>query len=92
MLTLEQFNNIKSGTTFDTGLLIDSPEGIHMTGSKQMLRWVAVKGWADDWCIYAHLSHHDEEFVKLSGDKVIGDEGIRMAVPCDDNVLNRYRY
>jgi hypothetical protein len=92
MLTLEEFDNIKPGTTFDTGLLVDSYEGLNMSGSKKILRWVAVKGWANDWCIYAHLSHHDEEFVKASGDKVMGEENIMMAVPCVEDVLNRYRY
>lgn len=35
MLTLEEFDNIKPGTTFDTGLLVDSYEGLNMSGSKK---------------------------------------------------------
>ena len=91
-MTYEQFAALQPGEPFAQGELVDSPAGINMTNSGQLLRWIAVKGWANDWCVYAHYALHSYEFIRNSGDKVMGADNILKCVPCDDAMLARYRY
>lgn len=91
-MTLEQFETIKDGEVFRAGLIEDSPSGCHMTGSGKMLRFVAVKGYADDWTVYVHWAENSFEYIRESGDKVLGKNNIVACVPCDDEVFARYRY
>ena len=93
ILDMEDLRKIPNGTIFSKGEVVDGPEGINIDGSGKMLKYVAVKGWANDWAVYVHLSEeHDYQFVRSYGNKVIGSENIRRAVPCTDEVLGRYRY
>ena len=92
MLTINQFNNIRNGLVFAKGEIVDSPDGINMSNSGEMLKWVAVKGYAEDWCIYIHFAHLGFYFVESQGDKVCMKENIQTLVPCDDEVFNSYRY
>ena len=92
MMTIEVFNKIVSGTVFATGVLPNSPEGLYMTNSGGELRWIAKKGYGDDWAIYCHWSYNDEEWIKEHADKVISETHIKRCVPCDDEVFKKYRY
>ncbi|HEX3100787.1 MAG TPA: hypothetical protein VHQ01_03285 [Pyrinomonadaceae bacterium] len=92
VMTAEQFDELPAGEPFKTGLIVDSPEGIYMTGSGQMLRFVATKGHANDWAVYVHWSEKSEAYIRENGDKVIGPVNIRRCVPCDEDVFGRYRY
>ena len=92
MLTLKEFSKIPDGLVFAKGEIIDSPDGLHMSRSNKMLKWVAIKGYADDWCVYAHFADMGFSFVASQGDKVCDRENVQRVVPCDDEVFNRYRY
>lgn len=92
MLTLKQFDEMPAGEQFATGVTSDNEYGINMSRSNRMLRFVAVKGYANDWCVYCHFAEHDEAFVREQGDKVTGESNIRHVVPCGDAVLALYRY
>ena len=91
-LTEEQFKALPNGEMFATGVLPNSPEGLFMTRTGGELRWVAIKGYANDWCIYCHWSFHPEGYIKQSGDKVTRKEHIQLCVPCTDEVFKLYRY
>jgi hypothetical protein len=91
-MTYDDFTQLRPGEPFAQGELVDSPAGINMTGSDQLLRWIAVKGWANDWCVYAHFAYNSWGFIQSSGDKVHGADHILKCVPCDDAMLARYRY
>lgn len=91
-MTLEEFNTISPGTIFATGILENSPEGIYMTEEGGRLRWVAVKGYANDWAVYCLWPYYTEKYVAENGDKVVSEAYIRRCVPCSDEVFNRYRY
>ncbi len=91
-LTLEEFNKILPGEEIGTGVLPNSPEGLFMTRAGGELRWVAVKGYGNDWAIYCHWSKFNEEYVRNSGDKLISKENILKCVPCSDEVLDLYLY
>jgi hypothetical protein len=90
ILTPEVLEFLKPGI-FAEGLGTDSHESINMTGSGKPLRWVAVRGGAPDWAIYAHFSYKSSEEVARVGDKVFGKETIRQLVPCTDEALAMYR-
>jgi len=91
-LTKELFDQFPNGEIFALGVLPNSPEGIFMTASGGMLRWVAVKGYANDWCIYCHWVSSSIDYVKSSGDKVFNETHIRRCVDCSDEIFKRYRY
>jgi len=93
MLDLETLKTIPRGTIFARGKIIDSPDGINMTNSGKMLRWLAKKGYGyDDWCIYCHRAINDWDYVRSSGDKVINKHNIKKLVPCTDECFALYRY
>ena len=94
MLTKEQFDKIPDGNVFVKGEVENSPLGIYMIDSNKgkMLKWVAKKGYANDWCIYCHWSESGYDFVLSNGDKVSGEENIKKLVPCTDEVFKQYRY
>ena len=92
ILTYEKFRELAPGAVFAKGILPDNSTGLNMTGSGNMLKWVAVKGWAQDWCVYTHWADNDFEFIESSGDKVESEDNIQNAVPCDEEVMNRYRF
>ncbi len=91
MLTLDQFNQLPDGEQFATGTISDNEFGIDMNTSNELLRFVAVKGYADDWCVYCHFATYGERYISECGDKITFEVNIRRVVPCDDEVFARYR-
>ena len=87
-----KFSTIPDGEEFAKGLTVDSPEGANMMGTGKQMRWVAVKGWAQDWCIYINWSWYTYYDVAREGDKVIDKQNIQNLVPCTFDVMARYRY
>lgn len=93
MLTIDDLKTLEVNDTIATGTCINSPEDIYMTDSNigSQMRWVAVKGFNNDWCIYIHWEYYSIHYVKRSGDKVRGNENIKKLVPCTDQVMQHYR-
>ena len=91
-MTLEEFKQIPAGQTFATGVLPNSPEGIYMTESGGELRWIAKKGYANDWCIYCHWSTSDIAYIEEAGDKVTSIHNIIKCLPYGEEILPLYRY
>ena len=92
MLTLKKLKEIKSGTIFAKGEIVDSPYGINMANTGALLKWVAVRGGIHDWAIYCQLAHNSYEYIRSQGDKVHSEENIKKLVPCDDEVFKMYRH
>ena len=92
MLNMKSFSKIDYGKVFAKGEIIDNDEGLCFDRSGKMLKWVAVKGYADDWCVYAHLADNTFDFVKSYGNKVTMKENIQKVVPCEEDVFECYRY
>ena len=90
MITHEELKQMSSGT-FMSGEVIDSPEGINMTNSGKMLKWVARRGMIADWAIYVGWSTSSFEEIERSGDKVFGVNNIKKLVNCDEEMLKHYR-
>jgi hypothetical protein len=93
-MTLEEFNKIPDGEVFATGVLPNSPEGIYMTGEHfgESLKWIAIKGYAHDFAIYYHWFYYSEEYIKEQGQKVTSKGNILKCIPCDEEVINLYRF
>ena len=92
MLTKELFDKIPYSEVFATGVLPNSSEGIFANYEGGELRWVAKKGSWNDWAIYYHWSHKDEQWIKEHGDKLYNKVYIKRCVPCTEEVLNMYRF
>jgi hypothetical protein len=92
MIDLELFKLIPNGEIFATGFLPNSPEGIYMTSNGGLLRWVAIKGYGNDWTIYCHWDYQSIAYIKASGDKVHNEEYIKRCVSCTDEVFKLYRF
>ena len=87
-----EFLDLPKDKPFARGMCLDNPDGLNMTNSNNLLRWVAIKGWDNDWCIYTHFAENDWDFIQRSGDKVCGKENILKLVPCDSDMFAAYRY
>lgn len=92
MLTIEKFNCIEPGEIFASDIIDNSTEGILMTMNGGKLRWLAKKGYGNDWAIYCHWACRDIKYIEQQGDKVSMQEYIKRCVNCTDEVLNLYRY
>jgi len=92
MLTLEILKKIEPDTIFATGTAIDNELGLFMANTGKELRWVAVKGYNNDWCIYCHFADKSQYWIMDHGDKVCSERNIKMCMPCDDEAFKRYRY
>lgn len=90
-LTVKQLEEMEPGI-FLNGEIIDSSEGINMSNSGRMLRWVAVRGYIADWAIYCHWADKNWDWVKARGDKVYDEKNIRKLVSCTDEAFKKYRY
>lgn len=92
MITKEEFDKLTPGEIFATGVQPNSPEGIFMTRDGGNLRWVATKGYGNDWAIYCHWDYNSIEYIKESGDKLQNPDHIKLCVPCEEDVLKKYRF
>ena len=92
MLTKTEFDKLSPGEIFAAGILPNSPEGIFMTRDGGDLRWVAVKGYGNDWTIYCHWDYNSVEYIKQSGDKLHNENHIKLCVPCEEDVYKLYRF
>lgn len=89
---MKKFNDIPAGNRFAQGEQIDDPAGLHVMNSGKPIRWVAVKGYANDWCIYCHWATVSFDYVESNGDKVTLEHNIQKVVPCTQEVFARYRF
>jgi hypothetical protein len=92
-MNIKDFNNIPAGTVFAKGEIENSPKGIYMTNNheERMLRWIAKKGYANDWVIYCHWADSSWSYIEQSGDKVTNEANIKKLISCDDETFKRYR-
>lgn len=91
MLTRKILEDMPSHTMFATGTALDTEGGLFMANTGKLLRWVAVRGEIQDWAVYAHFAHNDEQWVRSYGDKVGMEKHIKMCVPCDEEAYALYR-
>lgn len=94
MLTIEGFNQINAGSVIAKGSIQNSPLGIFMTNERQgnLLKWVAVKGYGNDWAIYCQWDEYTWEYVEQNGDKVSDPKNVQRCLPCNEEVMKLYRF
>jgi hypothetical protein len=94
-VTKDYLKGLKPSTIFAQGLIPNCPEtGIYMTDYRRgdMLRWVAVRGFIEDWTIYCDFEEKNIEAVRKYGNKVVNPDNIRKLVQCDDEAFKLYRF
>ena len=95
MLTLKDLKEMQREAIFAQGEVIDSPEGINLANTGKTIKWVACRGWIEDWAIYADNPYTPQssfEEVKDYGDKVHSEEHIKKLVYCDNEAFAMYRH
>ena len=92
MLTKKEFDKLTPGEIFATGVQPNSPEGLFMTRDGGNLRWVATKGYGNDWACYCQYELMAVEDVKKYGDKLHNEQHIKLCVPCEEEVFKLYRF
>ncbi len=88
------FSKAKSGI-FASGEIKNHPQGIFMTRDffGRFLRWVAVKGYNDDWSVYVGWADEMTDFsIEAYGDKLITREHIRRILDISDELFKKYRF
>jgi len=95
LLTIEQFNEFEPDAIIAQGITQNNSNGLFMTNDNidRDIRYVALKGHNNDWCIYCHWANTSTyQSVCEVGDKVTSEQNIMNVVPCEKEVLKRYRY
>lgn len=92
MLTLQKLKDMTPFEIFASGTVSDNSNGINMSNSDKLLKWVACRGQIHDWAIYIYWDGFSDEYIHDSGDKVNDDHNIKKLVPCDDEAFAMYRY
>lgn len=90
----------KKGTFLDTKEVGENNIALCCPISNKIVRWVAVRGYISDWCIFCENPHYQGtewefcsfEDIKNRGDKLCSENSIKKLVPCTDEAFNRYRY
>lgn len=91
-LDKKAFDKVQAGGDIASGFANDCPEQLHLARTGKMLVWVAVKGHADDWCVYAHFHSNGIDFARSNGDKVISKSNIDNILEVTDEVWTKYRF
>ena len=93
MLTVEELKNMTPGVRFASGFVLDNPDGVNMSNSGKLLRWVAIRGKGyHDWAIYIHFADRSEDAAAQEGDKVCLERHIKQLIPCEDEAFGLYRF
>lgn len=67
-LTLKKLKDMKLDSIFASGVVMDNADGINMSNSNRILRWVAKRrGGEYNWCIYIHTVEHSDEYIRAFG-------------------------
>lgn len=93
-LNKEDFSGYAPGTIMGMGITTNDLNGAYMTDNDKgrELRYVAVKGYNNDWCIYVKWAETSSyENVINNGDKIHGRDNIMRVVPCEEEVFKLYR-
>ena len=91
MLTLQKLKDMVPHAIISSGLTTDDRQGINMSNSGEILRWVAVRGGIEDWAIYVGRELEENEYIRSFGDKIHDKKNIEKLVPCDDEAFAMYR-
>ena len=84
-LDLKTFEKCDHNMVLATGVVTEP--SLHI----DPIRWVAVKGWGEDWAIYYHFEVSSLGLVREQGDKITSANLIQNLVPCTQEVLDKYR-
>lgn len=88
------FKELPFGAVFAMGVTVNSPTELYMTDQDvgRLMKWVAKKGRIDDWAIYVQWDDWSYEEVLSNGDKLTNKTYITSLVPCDDEMMEHYRF
>jgi hypothetical protein len=92
MLTIERLKELPASEIFASGVVLDGTSDFNITGKPIRLRWVAKRGYIDDWAIYVGPEKWEPRRIAEYGNKVHFEKNIRYLVHCTDDAFRRYRH
>ena len=92
IITIEMLNNSVDDQILAKGECFDNPEGLNMTTSNKMLRWVAKRGMINDWAVYTQWAYQDWDFILSQGDKVQDKKNLQNILSFSEEVYKQYRH
>lgn len=84
-LGIEAYNKAEYNSVLATGVVTEPML------NERAVRWVAIKGYGNDWSIYYHFEDRSLAYIRNQGDKVTSANIIQNLVPCSEKVLSLYR-
>ena len=84
-LGIEAFARAQKDSVLATGVVTEPML------NDRAVRWVAIKGYGNDWAIYYHFEDRTLAYIRNQGDKVTSANIIQNLVPCSEDVLSLYR-
>lgn len=97
MITKQLLEKTDSFGVMVNGVVYDNEDGIKIWGNGDALVWVAVRGGAPDWAVYAdtvsRASGRDEtaiKYVSQYGIKLTKSEAMKLVV-ADEHAWDKYR-
>lgn len=90
-LTTQALTAAKPHSIIHSGEILDNEEGMNMSGSGDMLRYVVVAGEIGDWAVYCHFAERSEDWIKMNGDKVCWKDNLKMILDFNEEVWKKYR-
>ena len=88
-LTRDFLQDLPPGAIFLSGLFQDTV-GVHVTGEKQILGFVAVRGRVPDWAVYWGWSTEKRDTIATRGGKLSRRSAL-MLVDTDEEAAQFYR-
>lgn len=91
-LTLEMLNRGKPFEILCKGEIEDSVSGFHLNRTGKIIKWVAIRGFVNDWCIYTESCYKNMTYQEIctNGDKILSSTA-KKVINADKEVWGRYR-
>lgn len=94
LLSVSDLLAMKPGTIFAHGAMQDNALGLNMTGTDQLLTWVAKRGDGyHDWAIYCDWYRPSQSLIEIArhGQKIHNLDTVKRLVPYDEEAKELYR-
>lgn len=66
-------DSVPAGRVIFRGEAEDSPLGLHLNRTGKMIKWMAIKGYVNDWTIYTEDCYRDMDWSEImtNGHKIL---------------------
>lgn len=89
-ITMDMLQGIGDRELF-RGEIEDSPEGLHINRTGKVLKYLVIKRYTEDWCVYVEdcFRPMTYEEIRTNGDKIMASTAYAI-IDADEEVWERY--